>query len=71
MSVSVQTATQCAVSVMWMGPCQQALFVTNTRGYVALADYDELQVMRDTYGDEVIVEKVVVPGELEGECIIL
>lgn len=71
MPVSIKTAIECAKSVMWLGPHQQAIFVMrNAEGGACLADYDELQLLRGL-GCDIEPEFVVVPSDIEGECIIL
>lgn len=69
--LSVKTATNCAESVMWMGPCQQALFVVSLQdAKVRVVDYDEVLLARGC-GIDPIVHAVVIPGVEDGECTIL
>jgi len=71
--MSVKSAINCAKAVMWSGPHQGAIFVVwnDVKGGPVLMDYDELQMARLQYGDLCFVDAVVVPGEHDGECIIL
>ena len=71
--MSVKSVIKCAEAVMWSGPHQGAIFVVSHDGKLspALMDYDELQRARLQYGELCCVEAVVVPGEYDGECIIL
>lgn len=69
--MSVKSAVECAIAVMWLGPCQQALFVVVLDRKVWVFDYDELQLARLQRGIEVYLACTVVPGEKYGECTIV
>jgi hypothetical protein len=69
MSVSIKAALECAKSVMWLGPNQMPIFVMHGPNGSCLISYDELQELRKIANTE--PEFIVVPGEFEGECVVL
>jgi len=75
--MSTKNAIEVAKSVLWAGPRQGAIFVCRVGQNITMAHQHELSGLRSLaiqfpnyeIGTD-IVEAIVVPGEMEGDCIV-